>query len=171
MLSTISSFYLENPSLYLANAGIPLFSQSIFYQMLLLIPVIVIEAFVHKKLLKTTTKKAVLVALFTNILSTIVGELLVVLPIGAFIGTIIFGSTVPVQPGSFPFLPLEVIITLVPMFVFSVVLESFIGSFRFKAVAQEKVKQSFLLANAFTYLMLEILAITQLIKGYIEGRG
>ncbi|MBD2077014.1 hypothetical protein H6F86_24630 [Phormidium sp. FACHB-592] len=171
MLFSASSFYLGNHSLYLANAGIPLFSQSIFYQILLLIPVIAIEAFVHKKLLKTTIKKAILVALSTNVLSTIVGGLLVVLPIGAFVGTIIFGSTVPVQPGSFPFLPLEVIVTLIPMFLFSVVLESFVGRSRFKAVEQGKVKQSFLLANAFTYLMLEILAITQLIKGYIEGRG
>ena len=143
MLSTTSSFYLGNSSLYLANAGIPLFSQSIFYQILLLIPVIVIEAFVHKKLLKTTIKKAMLVALSTNIISTIVGGLFVVLPIGALIGTIVFGSTVPVQPGSFPFLPLEVIVTLIPMFLFSVVLESLLGRSRFKAVEQGKVKQHF----------------------------
>ncbi len=169
MLSTASSFYLGNFSLYLANAGIPLFSQSIFYQTILLIPVIAIEAFVQKKLLKTTIKKAVLVSLGTNVISTIVGGLLVILPLETFVGTIIFGSTVPVQPGSFPFLPLEVIVTLIPMFLFSVILESFIGRSRFKAVDQRKVKQSFLLANAFTYLMLEILAITQLIKGYIAS--
>lgn len=171
MLPTTSFLYLKSYSLYLANAGVPLFTQSIFYQIILLVPIIAIEAFVHKKLLKTGIEKAIWVALFTNILSTIAGGLLVILPIGVFIGSIIFGSTVPVQPGSFPFLPLEIIVTLIPMFLFSVVLESFIGFSRFKEIDRGKVNQSFLLANAFTYLMLEILAITQLVKGYIEGRG
>jgi hypothetical protein len=76
-----------------------------------------------------------------------------------------------VQPGSFPFLPLEIIVTLIPLFLFSVVVESFIGSFSLRKIDHKKVRRSFLIANAFTYLMLEILAITQLIKGYIEGRG
>ena len=171
MPSTAFPFYLINPSFYLANAGIPLFSQSIFYQILLLIPIIAIEAFVHKKLLKTTIKKAIWVALGTNVISTIVGGLLLILPIGAFVGNLVFGSTVPVQPGSFPFLPLEIIVTLIPMFLFSVGLESLIGLPILKEISKRKVNQSFLLANAFTYLMLEMLAITQLIKGYIEGRG
>lgn len=117
MLLTISSFYIKNTSLYLANAGVPLFTQSIFYQVLLLIPIVAIEAYVHKKLLETSIVKAVWVALGTNVVSTI-GGVLFVLPIGAFIGTIVFGSTVPVQGDSFPFLPLEIIVTLIPMFYF-----------------------------------------------------
>lgn len=169
MLFTISFFHLK--SILLANAGVSLFSQSVIYQTLLLIPIIVIEAYVHRKLLETSVGKAVLVAFSTNIISTFVGGLLVILPIGAFLGTILFGSTVPVQPGSFPFLPLEIIVTLIPMFLFSVVVESFVGSFSLRKVDHEKVRRSFLIANAFTYLMLEILAITQLVKGYIEGRG
>ena len=170
MLLTISSFYLKNTSLYLANAGVPLFTQSIFYQVLLLIPIVAIEAYVHKKLLETSIVKAGWVALGTNVVSTI-GGVLFVLPIGAFIGTIVFGSTVPVQGDSFPFQPLEIIVTLIPMFLFSVALESFIGSFSLKKIEKRKVKQSFLIANAFTYSMLEIFAITRLVKGYIEGRG
>ena len=169
MLFTISFFHLK--SILLANAGVSLFSQSVIYQTLLLIPIIVIEAYVHRKLLETSVGKAVLVAFSTNIISTFVGGLLVILPIGAFLGTILFGSTVPVQPGSFPFLPLEIIVTLIPMFLFSVVVESFVGSFSLRKVDHEKVRRSFLIANAFNYLMLEILAITQLVKGYIEGRG
>jgi hypothetical protein len=160
------SFYFR--SIFLANAGIPLFSQSLFYQVFLLIPIILIEAYIHRKLLKTGILKAVWVAVSTNVVSTVIGGLLVVLPIGAFIGTILFGSTVPVQPGSFPFLPLEIIFTLIPMFFFSMVVESFMGSFSLKKVDHRKVKQSFLIANGLTYLMLEVLAITQLIKGYLE---
>lgn len=157
--------------LYLANAGIPLFSQSVFYQVLLLIPIIAIEAYVHKNIIQTSVGKAVWIAFSTNVVSTFVGGLLVILPIGALIGTIIYGSSVPVQPGSFPFLPLEIIVTLIPMFLFSIVLEAWIGSLSLKMISKRKIKQSFLIANAFTYLMLEILAMTQLIKGYLEGRG
>ena len=165
----MSLFHLK--SILLANAGVPLFSQSVIYQTLLLIPIIAIEAYVHKKLLEISIGKAVWIAFSTNVISTLIGGLFVVLSIGAFLGTVLFGSSVPVQPGSFPFLPLEIIVTLIPLFLFSVVVESFIGSFSLRKIDHKKVRRSFLIANAFTYLMLEILAITQLIKGYIEGRG
>src|SRR6476661_1986289 len=56
MFST--SFFMHlNTSLYLANAGIPLFSQSVFYQIILLIPIIAIEAYIHKKLLNLRVLK------------------------------------------------------------------------------------------------------------------
>lgn len=158
-------------SLYLANAGIPLFTQSVFYQIFLLIPIIAIEAYIHKKLLGIRISHATRVALVTNIISTLIGGLLIILPLGAFLGTLVFGSSVPVQPGSFPFLPLEIIVTLIPLFLFSVIIESMVGSFSLKKINTIKVNQSFFIANAFTYLMLEILALTQLVKGYLEGRG
>jgi len=47
-----TSFFMHlNTSLYLANAGIPLFSPSVLYQIILLIPIIAIEAYIHKRLL------------------------------------------------------------------------------------------------------------------------
>ncbi|MEG4029321.1 MULTISPECIES: hypothetical protein [unclassified Microcoleus] len=169
MFSTSFSMHL-NTSLYLANAGIPLFTQSVFYQIILLIPIIAIEAYIHKKLLNLSILKAIFIAFITNIISTIGGGF-IILCIGAFIGHIVFHTTVPVQPGSFPFLPLEIMITLIPMFFFSVYLESLIGSWGVKKIEKSQVNKSFFIANLFTYLMLEILAFTQLVKGYIEGRG
>ncbi|MEP6521364.1 hypothetical protein NDA07_06215 [Microcoleus vaginatus DQ-U2] len=166
----ISFFMHLNTSLYLANAGIPLFTQSVFYQIILLIPIIAIEAYIHKKLLNLSILKAIFIAFITNIISTIGGGFIIVC-IGAFIGHIVFHTTVPVQPGSFPFLPLEIMITLIPMFFFSVYLELLIGSWGVKKIEKSKFNKSFLIANLFTYLMLEILAFTQLVKGYIEGRG
>lgn len=166
-----TSFFMHfNTSLYLANSGIPLFSQSVFYQILLLLPIIAIEAYIHKKLLELSIIKAIIIAFITNIISTIGGGFIIVV-IGALIGDIVFHSSVPVQPGSFPFLPLEIMITLIPMFFFSVVLELFIGSLGLNKIEKGKVNKSFIIANFFTYLMLEILAVTQLVKGYIEGRG
>ena len=169
MFST--SFFMHlNTSLYLANSGIPVFSQSVFYQIILLIPIIAIEAYVHQKLLNLSILKAIFIAFITNIISTIGGGFIIVC-IGALIGYIVFHTSVPVQPGSFPFLPLEIMITLIPMFFFSTVLELFIVSFGLKRIEKGKVNKSFVNANFFTYLMLEILAVTQLVKGYIEGRG
>ncbi len=101
--------HLKITSLYLANAGIPLFSQSIIYQNLLLIPIILIEAYVHKKLLNITITKAICVSLIANLISTIIGGLLIIFLSGTFLG-------VPVQPSDFPFLPLEIMITLIPLF-------------------------------------------------------
>ncbi len=167
---SISFFMHLNTSLYLANAGIPLFTQSVFYQIILLLPINAIEAYIHQKLLNLSILKATFIAFITNIISTIGGGF-IILCIGAFIGHIVFHTTVPVQPGSFPFLPLEIIITLIPMFFCSVFLELLIGSLGLKKIEKSQVNKSFLIANLFTYLMLEILAFTQFVKGYIEGRG
>jgi hypothetical protein len=165
-----SFFWHLNTSLYLANSGIPLFSQSVFYQFCLLFPIIAIEAYIYKKFLEIRIVKAIFISAMTNIISTIIGGFIIIF-VGAFIGEKIFGSSVPMQPGSFPFLPLEIMITLIPMFFFSVFLELFIGRFGLRKIEKRKVNQSFLIANGFSYLMLETLAFTQLIKGYIEGRG
>ena len=104
-------------------------------------------------------------------ISPTIGGGFIIVFIGAFIGDMVFHTSVAVQPGSFPFLPLEIMITLIPMFFFSVVLELFIGSLGLKRIEKGKLNKSFVSANLFTYLMLEILAFTQLVKGYIEGRG
>jgi hypothetical protein len=84
MFST--SFFIHlNTSIYLAKAGIPLFSQSVFYQIILLIPIIAIEAYIHKTLLELSIIKAICICFVTNILSTIGGGFIIVF-MGAFIG-------------------------------------------------------------------------------------
>ena len=167
---SMNSFWYLKQTFYLANSGIPLFTQSVGYQFLLLVPIIAIEAYIHKKILKLSVIKVIYITSVTNIISTLFGGLLWLF-FGAFLGQAIFRSTVPVQPGAFPFLPLEIIATLVPMFFISVFIESLTASFRLKELEKKKVNQSFWMANAYTYLMLIVLAVTQLIKGYMEGRG
>jgi hypothetical protein len=166
----INSLLYLNKFIYLANAGIPLFTQSIFYQFYLLIPIIAIEAYTHKKILKLSIAKAIYISSVTNVFSTVVGGVLILF-FGVFAGQILFRTSVPVQPGAFPFLPLEIIVTLVPMFFISVFMESLLVIIRLKEIEKSKAKKSFLVANAFTYFMLVILAVTQLIKGYVQGRG
>ncbi|HIK31827.1 MAG TPA: hypothetical protein IGS31_10865 [Oscillatoriales cyanobacterium M4454_W2019_049] len=62
-------------------------------------------------------------------------------------------------------------VTLVPMFLMSVLLEAALGHLALKQVDRSQILPSFVRANIFSYIMLETLAIAQLIKGYIEGRG
>ncbi|MEB3277886.1 MAG: hypothetical protein VKK42_03050 [Lyngbya sp.] len=148
--------YLTITSLYLANSGVPLFTQSIFYQVILLIPIIFIEAFVHRKILKLKIYRSISIAFSTNFISTFTGVLLL----------FIVGQAYCCLPFSFPLLPLELIVTLIPMFFFSFWLESIVGFMVLKKREKQIIHQSFLKANLFTYLMLETLAITQLIRGY-----
>ncbi|WP_204150795.1 hypothetical protein [Leptolyngbya sp. CCY15150] len=62
-------------------------------------------------------------------------------------------------------------VTLIPMFFLSVAIESWLGRWRLKTLDRRKVNQSFWVANAFTYSMLEVVAIAQLIQGYLKGLG
>ncbi|WP_413165955.1 hypothetical protein ACL6C3_05235 [Capilliphycus salinus ALCB114379] len=148
--------YLTLTSVYLANSGIPLFTQSIFYQFILLIPIIFIEAVVHRKILKLGIYRSITIAFSTNFISTFTGVLLL----------FIVGQAYCCLPFYFPLLPLELIVTLIPMFFFSFWLELLIGYLVLKKQEQKIIQQSFFKANLFTYIMLETLAITQLIRGY-----
>jgi hypothetical protein len=146
----------------LANVGIPLFSRSAIYQVLLLLPIIAIEAYLHRRTLSMSWKRATAIATLTNVISTIIGGVLFMV-FGAWLGVQLFGSSVPVT-ASFPLPPLEIMITLIPMFAFSVAIERLIGGFWLRKFDGKQVTRSFVIANAFTYLMLEILAITQLVR-------
>lgn len=155
---------------YLANAGIPFFTQSVFYQVLLFVPIVAIESLVHQKLLGVGIPRSLWISLVTNIFSTVVGGVFLLF-FGASLGQVLRGNSVPVQPGDFPFLPLEIMVTLIPAFFLSFFIEASLASLRLKDLEKPKIKHSFFIANAFTYGMLEVLAIVQLIKGYLEGRG
>ncbi|MEL6468781.1 MAG: hypothetical protein AAFQ74_03565 [Cyanobacteria bacterium J06623_4] len=156
------------PTFYLANAGVPLFSQGVFYQTLLLIPIIAIEAYVHRQVMGIKLGRAVWVSLSANVISTL-GGIVVILPLGALLGHLLLGTTVPVSPGAFPMVPLEIAISLLPLFVFTVLLERFIGVFSLHKVVRKRVRRSFLLSNGLTYLILEGFAIALLLKGFAQS--
>lgn len=154
-------FHHAISSTYLANSGIPFFTQSITYQVYLLIPILIIEAYIHRKILKLGMARSISIALSTNIISTLLG--------GTFF--VLLSSSYCCLPYSFPLLPFELIVTLIPMFFISVLLEAAMGHLTLKQVDRSQILPSFVRANIFSYIMLETLAIAQLIKGYIEGRS
>jgi hypothetical protein len=154
-----SFFWHLNTHPYLANSGIPLFSLNVVYQIMLLIPIIIIEAYIHRKILQISVIQSSLISVLTNLISTIVGGFFFIC-FGVFIAPFIVQGT---TSSNFPFSSLTIIITLIPMFYFSVFLEVLIGQLMLKKVAGKQIKKTFFIANAFTYMMLEIMAITQLI--------
>ncbi|MCT7992042.1 hypothetical protein [Laspinema olomoucense] len=135
--------------LYLANSGVPLFTQSITYQIILLVPIIVIESCIHGKILGLSKIHAVWLSFACNIVSTLAGLLFLIF-LAPIIGSIVLGYYLPVSPGNFPFLPLEIMATLIPMFFGSVLLESWVGSFMVKTLPNSK---SFWIANGYIPLL------------------
>lgn len=171
MVSLASSLTWHlNSSFYLANSGIPLFTQSITYQILLLIPIVAIEAYVHKKYLKLSIPLTLYISFTGNFISTLGGGI-ALLVATALLSQLLFQWVILIPTGVFFLLPLEIMITLIPMFFLSVAIESWLGRWRFKTLDWRKVNQSFWVANAFTYTMLEVLAIAQLIQGYLRSLG
>ncbi|TVQ17709.1 MAG: hypothetical protein EA367_16895 [Leptolyngbya sp. DLM2.Bin15] len=157
-----------NSSFYLANSGIPLFAQSITYQILLLIPIVAIEAYVHRKYLKISIPLTLYISFMGNFISTLGGGIALLVAI-TILSHMLFQSAIFIPLGAFPLLPLEIMVTLIPMFFLSVAIESWLGRWRLKTLDRRKVNQSFWVANAFTYAMLEVVAIAQLIQGYFKG--
>lgn len=157
-----------SPTLYLANVGVPLFTQSLFYQGLLLIPIMAIEAYAYWRWLGISRWQAVRVSFGANLISTFVGGLLIALPLGIWLGQLWFGNTAPIRGGAFPLMPIEFILTLIPLFFLSFFLEFWVARFRLKGLSKGRLLRACLAANGVSYLLLLTLALTQLVRGYLR---
>lgn len=154
---------------YLADVAIGLFEYTYSYYYILLIPIIIIEACVHKIVLKIGFSKALFGSIITNFFSTFVG-----LYIGMFISEILPGVGRRTSVLQFA---IQVIIQLIPMCYVSFLLEAKLGKWYLslfdknsdsptKSVfwKNKDVARSFLWANIYSYLMLALTAIgTELI--------
>lgn len=147
--------------LYLANSGVPLFTGNLYYQVILLIPIIAVEAYALKKLLEISVLKAIFVSLINNILSTIIGFFV------WFLLLFLLAFIVPMNTmmtDSNQVLNRAVILLLIPMFFLSWFLEFYtaLASFRF---SREKLNKAVFQANFYSYLMLEVFAIVRACLG------
>jgi len=143
-----------------ANVGVPLFTTFILYTFLLLIPIIVIEAYIIKLRLEVSIGRASEVAVLVNIASTILGTVAVLL-----VEFLLFFASIELYTGGM--LDIAVLIALIPSFYLSVWIESLLGSFRLEGFSRKQIWDVFFLANLFSYAMLGILAIASLIKNAI----
>ncbi len=143
-----------------ANVGVPLFTTFILYTFLLLIPIIVIEAYVIKLRLEVSNGRALQTAALVNIASTILGTVAAVL-----VEFLLVFASIGLYTGGI--LDIAVLIALIPSFYLSVWLESLLSSYVLKGFSRKQIWDVFFLANLFSYAMLGILAIASLIKNTI----
>jgi hypothetical protein len=153
--------------LYLANSGIPLFTQGTQVQVLLFIPIFIIEAYIHHRQLPISWLRAIETSLTTNIISTLGGGILILLT-GILVGDVLFQTSVPVPGGGLITYPLELILTLPIMFLVSVGIEGGLGRLRFRTLDSAQVSRSFWLANGVSYIVLEAIAFGFLLRDLIR---
>ncbi|MEM8638305.1 MAG: hypothetical protein AAGG51_05810 [Cyanobacteria bacterium P01_G01_bin.54] len=138
----------------LANAGVPLFTTNLYWQVILLIPIGLIELWVHRKILKIRLLTAAKIAIATNISSTLIGVLLLfaIAPLGLF-------DVIAAPAADNTRLVYWVGVRLlggVLMGGLSVGLEGWLGSWLIKGSKKNRRWRSFLWANTFSYLFLMV---------------
>jgi hypothetical protein len=137
----------------IANAGVPLFTTNVYWQVILLIPIVLIELLVHRQILKIRFLRSLKLSLLTNLLSTLIGFIVV------FAFAFLFGVSdsfhPPLDTRLTQFLVLRTVGFLL-MGLISVRSEYWLGSRLCKEVTKEKLKKSFLTANILSYILLAI---------------
>ena len=151
-----------------ANVAVVLFTNFVVYSWLLLIPIILIEAYVFKKRLGVSIGRALGISGLANVVSTLVGSIIIfaidlfpVIPYPAVLTEKPWGAVGDIS----------ILIVLIPCYFVSVWVEFLVGAPFLKSVPREDVRVAFYLANAFSYEMLAILPIARVIKGTIVQGG
>jgi hypothetical protein len=156
-------------SLPLANMGVPLFTANLYWQILLLIPIVAIELFIHWRLLKINLFKSFGIALLVNLLSTALG-ILIVIGFG-FLG---FGvadrDAPPLQTDYFMIFLLTRVVGLLGMWWLSIQVEFWSGLPFVKMIENKVVKQSFGVANTVSYVFLAVVMISAQVQDFTTSR-
>lgn len=183
ILIILGVFLLISPSVALANAGVPMIFLSFPVMLFALIPIILIEARVLKKILEITYKKAIVPSGVVNLVTTIIGfplswglllglELLTTSGscgpgfsnIGTSIVTVIIESAwiCPWENYLYWLIPVAFIISLIVAFFVSVLVEYLILKKIFKDFDKQKIKKGVWIANFVSYSFLVILSLIYL---------
>lgn len=153
----------------LANAGVPLFTSNLLWQVILLIPIILIELLIHKKILKISLRQSLLISSITNFYSTLVGFIIVI--IFGFLFGVIDSSNPPLDDRFNRFIIFRLLGFLI-MGVISIGTEYAFG-LRFVKGRVEKsiVKKSFLMANISSYLLLTAVMVLSFTMNFLEAQN
>jgi len=141
---------LALPSVAYANAGVPVIGTTAGIMIMLLIPIILIEAAILRKYLDIGYKKALKPSMCANVLSTIAA-----LPM-AFVFTLALGEATQTSEWWYyteDFLTgfLAIALQLLVAFFVSVYLESLVVGKSFRQIEKVKIKQAVWRANGVTY--------------------
>jgi len=161
LIATLACFWpLESQ----ANVGVGVFVNYVVYAWFLLIPIMGIEAYVLGKRLDISAGRAVCIAIGANIASTFLGSVFVLI-----FSLILSLSGLNVRPGAWA--DVSMLFILVPCFLSTVWIETVMAHPYLKQYSREQVWDVFYLANGFTYALLTIVPIANLIKNaMISGR-
>jgi len=143
-----------------ANVGVPVFANFAAYSWLLLLPIIGIETYLLRTGLNLPLGRAIGVAAYANLMSTILGSLVVFI-----VGVSLAVPGFMVLPGATS--DLAVLVVLVPCFYLSVWCETRVAGPFLKASERKRIWEVFFLANKFSYAMLGIVAIANFFKNWI----
>ncbi|NJN73074.1 MAG: hypothetical protein HC799_09840, partial [Limnothrix sp. RL_2_0] len=138
-------------ALPLANSGVPLFTTNISLQIILLIPICLIELLVHRQILKTSLLKSARISITSNVWSTLLGFLLIFL-FAALGMSEQFAA--PIQDDGLGLLGDWIIMRLLGlllMWLLSIWSEQRVSSRLIKAIGKKQQWQSFVWANTLSY--------------------
>ena len=145
--------------------GVGVFLNYVVYAWFLLIPIMGIEAYVLGKRFDISVCRAVGIAIGVNIASTLLGSVFVII-----VSLILSLTGLNVRPGAWE--DVSMLFILVPCFLSTVWIETVIAHPYLKQHSIEQVWDVFFLANGFTYALLTIVPIANLIKNaMISGRA
>lgn len=148
-----------------ANVGVGVFLNYVVYAWFLLIPIIGIEAYVLGKRLDISAGRAVGVAVMANIASTLLGSVIVFI-----VSFIVSLRGLEVRPGAWE--DVSMLFILVPCFFLTAWSEAILSYPHLKPHSRQQVMEVFYLANGFTYALLTIVPVANLIKNaMISGRA
>jgi hypothetical protein len=147
------------------NEGTLLFVNFVAYSLVLLVPIVAVEAWELKRGLSLTAGRATAVSGLANVVSTLVGAGAV---LGA--GTVLGYLDVIAQPQAGEG-DIAVLVALVPCFFLSVWTETLVGSQLLRQLSVTQVRAMFFRANQLSYAMIAIVPIARFAKSAIlHGR-
>ena len=170
MLST-NILQLSLVNLTLANAGVPLFTTNVFWQIVLFIPIVLIELFAHRIILKTNLLKSLKISFIANLLSTLAGVIIVV-GFGFLYAIAIrdyFGP--PLTSNSFNRFVFFRVLGLLVMWFISVRIEYRSGLFLAREIETKILKRSVVVANTLSYFFLAVVMTYMIVTNLLEARN
>ncbi len=155
-------------NLLLANIGVPLFTTNVFWQVMLLIPIMLIELFAHSRFLKINLFKAFKISFITNLFSTLLGIIINI--IFAVFG-VIDSFEAPLDNRFLILFVVFRILGFLILWITSVQTEYWLGLRLVKGAEKDIFKKSFLKANSLSYVFLAIVMTSSIMMNLSKAHN
>lgn len=153
----------------LANAGVPLFTINLFWQILLLIPICAIEIFIYRQRLSINLCQSCKISVLVNLLSTALG-VMIVMGLGLLGAGLADSDSPPLNIDELMVFLLLRVMGLLGMGFLSIQVESWGGLRLIKGIERKVVQRSFLTANTASYLFLAVVMLSAQMVDFSTSR-